>query len=210
MHRPARIPLFPLDVVLFPGVPLPLHIFEPRYKLMTQRCLEEHLHFGVVLATSDGIASIGCTAEIAEVIKRYPDGRMDILTFGRARIRVEEVFEGKPYLEGQVEYVEDEPAALDDSSRASLLSLYEQCHALLFGRRSPALEPSAETSLSYQIAGALPLELEYKQSLLETLSESERRAQLLEHMQKWLPHLSRLDHTRKKAGGNGHGLTGRA
>src|SRR3990170_5299180 len=106
MNRPNRIPLFPLDLVLFPGVSLPLHIFEPRYKLMTQHCLDERLEFGVILTRSDGIAPVGCTAEIAELVKRYPDGRMDILTMGRSRYRIQEVFEEKPYLEGQIEYVD--------------------------------------------------------------------------------------------------------
>lgn len=210
MNKPNRIPLFPLDVVLLPGVPLPLHIFEPRYKLMTQRCLDERLEFGVILTRSDGIAPVGCTAEIAEVVKRYPDGRMDIHTVGRSRYRIEEVFEEKPYLEGQIEYVDDEPASLDDAGRVKLVALYEQCHTLLFGRPNSAFDPAPELPLSYQIAGTLPLDVEYRQSLLETLSEAERRSQLLEHMQKWIPHLTRLARTRKKAGGNGHGLAGRA
>lgn len=205
MNRPSRIPLFPLNVVLLPGVPLPLHIFEPRYKLMIGRCLDEHLEFGVILARSEGIAPIGCTAEILEVVKRYPDGRMDILTAGRGRYRIHEVFEDRPYLEGRVEYVDDQPSVLDDSTRARLLTLAEQCHALLFGRRSGAFEPAPDAPLSYQIAGTLPLELEYRQSLLEVLSETERRSQLLEHMEKWVPHLVRLDRGRKKAGGNGQG-----
>lgn len=210
MNRPSRIPLFPLNVVLFPGVPLPLHIFEPRYKLMIRRCLDEHLQFGVVLARSGGIAPVGCTAEVLEVVEQYPDGRTDILTVGRARYRIHEVFEDQPYLEGRVEYVDDEPSSLDDSVRVRLVALYEQCYALLFGRRSTPFEPAPELPLSYQIAGTLPLELEYRQSLLELLSEAERCSQLLEHMEKWVPHLVRLDRGRKKAGGNGHGLAGHA
>jgi len=210
MNRPIRIPLFPLDVVLFPGVPLPLHIFEARYKVMIRRCLDEHLEFGVVLARSEGIAPIGCTAEIVEVAKSYPDGRMDIVTVGRSRYRIRELFEEQPYLEAQVEYADDEPSSVDDSVRNRLIPLHEQCHTLLFGRRSAAFEPAPDAPLSYQIAGTLPLELEYRQSLLEILSEAERRSQLLEHMEKWIPHLTRLDRSRKKAGGNGHGLAGHA
>jgi ATP-dependent Lon protease len=210
MNRPRRIPLFPLDVVLFPGVPLPLHIFEPRYKKMTQRCLDERLEFGVVLGRAEGIAAVGCTAEITEVTKRYPDGRMDIHTVGRSRCRIAEVFEGKPYLEAQVEYLDDEPSTLDDAERLKLVVLYEQCHTLLFGRRNSAFDPAPELPLSYQVAGTLPLEIEYRQSLLESLSEADRRADLLEHLKKWLPHLTRLEKTRKKAGGNGHGFPGHA
>src|ERR1700685_3016257 len=66
------IPLFPLDVVLFPGAPLPLHIFEPRYKEMIGECLAQHLHFGVIRAAEKGLADVGCTAEIVTVVKEYP------------------------------------------------------------------------------------------------------------------------------------------
>src|SRR5690348_10834460 len=68
--RPERIPLFPLNVVLLPGASLPLHIFEPRYKEMVKACLEEKTEFGMLLALPKGVAKVGCTAEILEVVKR--------------------------------------------------------------------------------------------------------------------------------------------
>ena len=107
LMRPERIPLFPLNVVLLPGAPLPLHIFEPRYRQMVKDCLEEKSEFGMLLAMPKGVARVGCTAEIVEVVKRYPDGRMDILTVGRAPFRVVELFEENPLLEGHVDYLED-------------------------------------------------------------------------------------------------------
>src|SRR5215472_12311979 len=72
--RPERIPLFPLNVVLLPGASLSLHIFEPRYKEMVKDCLEEKSEFGMLLALPKGVAKVGCTAEILEVVKRYSDG----------------------------------------------------------------------------------------------------------------------------------------
>ena len=75
----ALIPLFPLDVVLFPGTPLPLHIFEPRYKEMIAECLAQNRTFGVVRAIEQGLAEVGCTAEIVTVVKEYPDGRLDLV-----------------------------------------------------------------------------------------------------------------------------------
>ena len=105
--RPERIALFPLNVVLLPGAPLPLHIFEPRYRQMVKECLAEKTEFGMLLAMPDGVARVGCTAEIVEVAKRYPDGRLDILTVGRAPFRVVELFPENPLLEGQVDYLED-------------------------------------------------------------------------------------------------------
>jgi Lon protease-like protein len=99
-ERPARIPLFPLDVVLLPEMPLPLHIFEPRYKTMIRRCLAEKIEFGMILAANQGIAAVGCTAEIVRKLRDYSDGRMDILTEGRAIFRLEELLDEKEYYEG--------------------------------------------------------------------------------------------------------------
>src|SRR5271155_2286935 len=106
--RPARIPLFPLNVVLLPGAELPLHIFEPRYREMVKRCLEDKLQFGMLLSVPKGLARVGCTAEIVEVLKREADGSMDILTVGRAPFRVLELFTDVALLEGRVDYPEDE------------------------------------------------------------------------------------------------------
>ena len=78
----ALLPLFPLEVVLLPGTPLPLHIFEPRYKEMIGECLANDAPFGVVRALEEGIAEVGCTAEIITVTKEYPDGRMDLICRG--------------------------------------------------------------------------------------------------------------------------------
>src|ERR1700690_26990 len=100
MAKPDRIPLFPLDVVLLPTMPLPLHIFEPRYKTMIRHCLTEKLEFGMVAARNQSVAKIGCTAAIQRIVKEYPDGRLDILTEGSAVFRVTEVLEEKEYYEG--------------------------------------------------------------------------------------------------------------
>src|SRR5437879_13885792 len=94
--RPERLPLFPLNVVLLPGAELPLHIFEPRYRAMVKECLEQKSEFGMLLSLTDGVARVGCTAEILEVAKRYPDGRMDILSVGRAPLRVVELLTENP------------------------------------------------------------------------------------------------------------------
>ncbi|HZC65614.1 MAG TPA: LON peptidase substrate-binding domain-containing protein, partial [Candidatus Dormibacteraeota bacterium] len=109
--RPERIPLFPLNVVLLPGAELPLHIFEPRYREMVRRCLEDKSEFGMLLSLPKGLAWVGCTAEIVEVLKRGEDGRMDILTVGRAPFQVRELFTEAALLEGRVDYLQDEADA---------------------------------------------------------------------------------------------------
>lgn len=199
-----RIPLFPLEAVLFPRTPLPLHIFEPRYKLMIRRCVESRREFGVILARSDGTAGVGCTAEIIRVVKRYEDGRMDILTMGQTPFRVLEVFDQQPYLEAAVEFLEDGPGRAAPETQQKLLKLSDDCHTLLFGRTSSPR--GAEFSLAFQIAAELPLDLEFKQELLEIRSEPERQSRLVERLEKWLPQLANLERVRGKAGGNGHGL----
>jgi Lon protease-like protein len=201
-----RIPLFPLDVVLFPDTPLPLHIFEPRYKLMIQRCLENHCEFGILLARSDEIAPVGCTAQIVKVVKQYPDGRMDILTVGQNAFRVVDLINEQPYLEGEVEYLEDEGGSVAPETQQELLKLYGQCHSLIYGRAPQLPEVDVECSVTFQIAAQLPLEVESKQKLLEIRAEPERQSHLLKRLSEWLPQLARLERSRAKAGGNGHGL----
>ena len=116
----ALIPLFPLDVVLFPGVPLPLHIFEPRYKEMIGECLAQNRTFGVVRALEQGLAEVGCTAEIVTVVKKYADGRLDLVTEGRQRFELLSVNQDRSYLQGEVLMIEDEPGSpsLVDTARA--------------------------------------------------------------------------------------------
>src|SRR5271163_1312609 len=107
----SRIALFPLNIVLYPGATLPLHIFEPRYKLMINHCIAHNREFGVILAGEKGVATIGCTAAITRKLKDYDDGRMDILTQGRTVFRALNLLHEKDYHEALVEFLIDPPAA---------------------------------------------------------------------------------------------------
>ncbi len=105
----CELPLFPLpDVVLFPGRPLPLHIFEERYRLMINTVLESDRKFGVLLWNPiiSKSVSVGCSTEISDVVK-LKDGRMNIMTQGLQRFRVVEIVKQMPYLVGKVEWLED-------------------------------------------------------------------------------------------------------
>src|SRR6202045_62566 len=130
--RPDRIPLFPLNVVLLPGAELPLHIFEPRYRKMVNKFINDRSEFGMLLSMPDGVARVGCTAEIMEVLARYPDGRLDIISVGRVPFRAVELFTDNPLLEGQVDYLEDREVS-HQPARPELIELYETCHILIFG-----------------------------------------------------------------------------
>ncbi len=206
MLRPTRIPLFPLDVVLLPAMALPLHIFEPRYRVMIARCLDEKLEFGMILAANNNIATMGCTAEIVRKIRDYRDGRLDIATEGRAVFRLTELLDEKEYHEGLVEYVTDEPSSLDSGKRAKLVTAFEQAHEFLFGQPWTQGPSEDEATLAYRMAALLPVELDKRQALLESRSESQRRDMVLGWINALLPKLSDRERARKRAGGNGHAL----
>ena len=206
MARPSRIPLFPLDTVLLPGMQMPLHIFESRYKLMIGQCLGQRSEFGIILAAAKAIATLGCTAEILRKTKEYADGRMDILTEGRAVFRLNELIDEKEYYEGAVEYVEDGPSSSDSGGDASLRETFERCHLLLFRRPWIDTAPHERMTLSYRMAGLLPMEREKRQALLEMRSEEDRRSLVLHWMGDFLTKLVELERARQRASGNGHGL----
>ena len=205
--RPERIPLFPLNVVLFPGEQLPLHIFEPRYRRMVRECLDAKAPFGMLLALPYGVVRVGCTAEILEVVKRYEDGRMDIITVGRCPFRIMDLVTEDPLLEGHVDYLEDDS---DDSpppgKRKQLIELYDTCHTLLYTSMPKDLDDLRNEELAFTIAAALPLDLLWKQQILELRSETERQERLLGYLREWAPHLQKVGGLRSRAGGNGHGL----
>jgi Lon protease-like protein len=201
--RPDRIPLFPLNVVLLPGAELPLHIFEPRYREMVKNCLEEKSEFGMLLSLPKGLARVGCTAEILEVTKRYTDGRMDILTVGRASFRVVELFQENPLLEGHVDYLEDREIAAPPRIQRELVELFEACHTLIFDDYPKNLEGCAPEDLSYLVAAALPMDLLWKQQILELRSEADRQERLVAYLREWAPHLQKAGASRQRAAGNG-------
>jgi ATP-dependent Lon protease len=204
--RPERIPLFPLNVVLLPGAELPLHIFELRYRQMVKTCLEEKSEFGMLLALPKGVARVGCTAEILDVVKRYGDDRMDILTVGRAPFRVLELFPEDPLLEGHVDYLEDRETPANLRIQRELAELFETCHTLIYNDYPKNLQGAPPEELSYLVAGTLPMELLWKQQILELRSEADRQERLVAYLRKWAPHLQKTEVLRQRAGGNGHGL----
>jgi Lon protease-like protein len=199
----SLLPLFPLDVVLLPSAPLPLHVFEPRYKEMIEECLAQNKRFGVVRAKDEGLADIGCTAEILSVTKKYPDGRMDIVTAGRRRFEVMELNHERSFLQAEVMYLDDDPGRATQEQIANAVKL----HAELMGLAGATLEGETEIEnsyLSYHLAGTLPLDLDFKQTLLTMKSESERMPAIVSYFEAILPAIRRTARARKIAGGNGH------
>lgn len=185
----SLLPIFPLELVLMPGVPLPLHIFEPRYKEMITECLEQKKPFGVVRASSDGVADIGCTAEIMSVTKKYDDGRMDILTRGVDRFEVIQVSDERSFLQAEVALVEDEPEKPGNEMVMRAVRLHAEIVKLAGAQVSGPEDTSS--NLSFLLAGSLPLDLDFKQSLLSTPSEAKRLDAVVGYLEGILPGLRR-------------------
>jgi len=196
------IPLFPLDVVLFPGTPLPLHIFEPRYKELIAECMAQNREFAVVRAVEQRLAEVGCTAEIVTVVKEYPDGRLDLVTEGRQRFELLAVNEERSFLQAEVLILDDEPGTPSQEDTARAIQLHSELLALAGARQDLAAADPAQ--LSFYLAASLPLDLDFKQKLLSLRTESERLSLLINYLETLIPNLHRAARAREKAGGNGH------
>ncbi|PYX71681.1 MAG: ATP-dependent protease La domain-containing protein [Acidobacteria bacterium] len=198
----ALLPLFPLELVLLPGTPLPLHIFEPRYKEMIRECISAEAPFGVVRAFEEGIAEVGCTAEIITVTKEYPDGRMDLICEGRKRFEVIEVNRDRSFLQAEVLIVPDDPEAAAQEERVKAVQLHLEILSLAGAVQD--LSAADQNQLSFYLAGSLPLDLDFKQKLLAMRSEAQRIQAVAAYLETILPQLKRAARARQTAGGNGH------
>ncbi len=203
MHE-GLLPLFPLQVVLFPGGTLPLHIFEDRYKEMIGEILRDRQEFGVVLANEKGVVNTGCTATVDKVLRRYPDGRLDILTRGRRRFEILLLNDERHFLRGAVEFFDDE---LSDAAPPEILKLavegYNEMQHLLSEAGLPD-DGSANPRLSFHLAQAVP-DLALRQLLLSTRSETERLRHLAGFFPGYLQKQRRIQRVRSLAPKNGHG-----
>lgn len=171
----CELPLFPLpDVVLFPGRPLPLHIFEERYRLMINTVLESDRKFGVLLwnPTISKSVNVGCATEISDVVK-LKDGRMNIMTQGLQRFRVVEIVKQMPYLVGKVEWLEDsapdaEALAVGDQVDKSLREVVGLANKLTYKDNIvPDDLPTDPIYLSFWVASLFFNSSDDRQELLE-------------------------------------------
>ena len=175
------LPLFPLNTVLFPGVPLPLHVFEERYRILLEELVEGTAprRFGVVALRHgleagedfdrDALHDVGCVAELRRV-DRYADGRFDVVTFGGPRFRLGDVDDERPYLRGCVDYLPDElgePGGLT-AAVVGAFSAYCEAVADATGKdvAEPALPEDDPALVSWVVAAAMRLDLPEKQALL--------------------------------------------
>ena len=197
----SLLPLFPLDVVLFPGAPLPLHIFEPRYKEMIQECLGQKKAFGLVRASKESLAEIGCTAVIMNVLKKYEDGRLDITAEGKQRFEIIQLNQERSFLQGEVVYFDDEPGKTVATDAEAAVKFHQQLLAIL---GQPTEVEWKIPFVSFRLAHELPVDLDFKQALLEMKSEPERVHTLIEYYKATIPKVEKTLWAREKASGNGH------
>jgi Lon protease-like protein len=214
-----ELPLFPLPVVLFPGVPLPLHIFEPRYRQMLSDIRLAKNLFGLAYfdpssADSDvpPAGHIGCVAEVTEV-QTFPDGRSNILTLGVIRYRIESYVErGDPYLVAEVSYFEDdeedeEILAAPSREVAETFTRIAQAVRTINDERAtlPDISDTEPQRLSFLVAAAMEIDAEVKQELLELSSTSERLERLRAMLNIAVTGYEERARIHELAKGNGHG-----
>lgn len=183
-----KIPLFPLEVVLFPGASLPLHIFEERYKEMIGLCLADESSFGVVRAQQDGLAVIGCTARVLRVLHEYEDGRLDILCRGDTRFEIESLEESQSFLEAEVDFFEDDGVVASREQREECAALHFEALELA-GIEVLTMHISLDGPISFALASALPADLGFKQQLLGIRSDAQRTVRLRDFYEAVLPML---------------------
>jgi Lon protease-like protein len=204
---PSRLlPLFPLQVVVFPRTPLPLHIFEERYKEMVGGAIRDNSEFGIVLAKDGGIVNAGCTVTVEKLVQMYPDGRMDVLTRGQRRFEILSLNEERDYLQAEVNYFDDEDSGdpapeLRDQALAQFQTL------MRLPGSDPRPDPDlADRQLSFQLAHHLP-DLDFLSSLLRHRSENERLKQLNHYLAQYIPRQRIVERMKELAPNNGHGAT---
>ena len=170
-----RLPLFPLGLVLLPSEVIPLHIFEERYKLMIDECIDRGAEFGVVWLSDDGLREVGCCAEITQVLDRFEDGRLNILVRGSRPFGLVRRIDDMPYPAGAVQMLDDSAdhdGALAASARESYGDLVEH----VTDERPPPEE--VEELDAYAMAATIELGAADKQELLELRSEDDRLRRL--------------------------------
>jgi Lon protease-like protein len=202
---PSRLlPLFPLQVVVFPRTQLPLHIFEERYKEMVGEAIRDGSEFGIVLAREQGIVNTGCTVKVEKVLEMYPDGRMDIVTVGQRRFEIRSLDQDKDYLRAEVDFFDDdeiEPA--DEDLRAEAVRRYGELNALR--QTPPESEPNvADPQLSFQLAQSVP-DPDFLSALLRARSETLRLRELNQYLARYIPRQQVIERVRLLAPTNGHG-----
>lgn len=196
--------LFPLNLVVFPGEKLNLHIFEPRYRQLVHDCLQEGVTFGIPPYRHEAVSALGTEVQLIGVEKTYDSGEMDIRTRAVGVVRIEEFYRqlpGKLYAGGLVEDLHDDTTQ-NTLLQARITAYMEQLYDVL-GLRKLLKELPADYRI-YDIAHHLGLSTEQEYQLLEAETEAQRQELVLEHLERILPVLLETERLKERVRLNGH------
>lgn len=197
------LPLFPLQLVVFPGSAIPLHIFEDRYREMVGEAAAAGTEFGIVLAKDSGIVNFGCTVTVETVLQRYPDGRFDVMTRGQRRFVIQSLDQEKAYLRGTVEYFHDEPNdAPPLELKAKAVAAYKTMRDALAQEASAVDED--DPLLSFHLASDVD-DLDFRNLLQRSRSEAERLRAFVEFSSAYVERKHYAAKMKTIAPMNGHG-----
>lgn len=200
------LPLFPLQVVLFPDAVLPLHIFEERYKQLIDECLTMGIHFGINLVHEQKIAPVGCTAFVIEVTQRYADGTMDILVKGRERYSVETlVASPRLYSVARVKYLPEQNEEPDEQLVRRTIELHNAVMKVVYGdERFTVAYDRKNARLSYALVLKAGMELTERQRFLEIDSENDRLMMLERYFTAIMPKLEAVHEVERMVKSDGY------
>lgn len=198
------IPIFPLEIVVYPGEKLNLHIFEDRYKQMIAECYKEKKMFGIPSVFKNKISETGTLMQVTEIAKQYEDGRMDIKTEGVSLFRILEVIESIPaklYRGAIVKHLMNDDNGVSKQVQ-KIIDGVRELHRLLHIKKEFS-KPDGELK-SYDIAHHAALSLEEEYELLCLLREDQRIEYLRRHLKKIIPIVAGIETLKKKIQLNGH------
>lgn len=199
------LPLFPLNLVVFPHEKLNLHIFEPRYRQLVKECLTRKRHFGISPFINNKIEEYGTEVKIIALEQEYEDGRMDIRTQGMRvyhLLSYENPTPGKLYAAGAIAYVELKEETPPFELTTTLLNRLTQLYGLLQLKFDVVIEQIS--SLSFEVAHKIGLSVDQEYELLTISGETERQQYLLAHLNRVIPVVSDMEKTKERIRMNGH------
>lgn len=196
------IPLFPLNLIVYPGEDLNLHIFEPRYRQLVNECIDEEKTFGIPVFIGNKLPGYGTEMHVTTLHKRYDDGQMDVKSKGLRVFRLinfENPVGGKLYAGGEVEWVEagNSTSAHIDALTQRLDNLYDLLQI------EADYDPTAE-NFSYRVAHKVGMSIDQEYELLTLESEAERQLFLIQHLNNVMPVVAEMERTKQRIRMNGH------
>jgi len=197
------LPLFPLNIVVFPYETLSLHIFEPRYRQLIKDCVEEGITFGIPTYLDDKIKDYGTEVKLLEIVNTYEDGRMDVRTQGIKIFKINSFFNPMPnklYSGGTIDYVE----IADDSTLSERILLVEHLSKMFDILKAEVTVTHQDSYLAYQIGHQVGLSQKQEYHMLTLESESERIHFLIDHLTRTIPIVQEVEKTKARIQMNGH------